>query len=632
MGEPVLVGQGKLCFANWREVADPPLRMVQTWSATLRAWEDLRFLGTWNAAANCFDGQNAWQTDPATNTVTPTSHAHVRCVATTCATEDAGGVCELRGMRSACIEDEPALAYALGAQSGIASAMQHIQSSSLEAMDSATNRIHFWRQLQNESLPASERAMLTSKSEVWYQHHQAAVVAWNLSSSVLQQHVVEQARSVLGRLPVLSGLLDEAFSPSWSDSHTITDLTQDVLEAIENRVADYSLTYSEIMTVLGYGRVTMQQLQLDESNPRLTTQTQLAQLQLEIAAQLVSMGLQTCSLAVAEQLHTASNGTEFLVLEAQVLDVAHIASNWQHKAGQLLALWQQVLDERFPGISGAESPNVALHCLGQKAAEARRLITAFGEGLQWAPSDGETGFAACRDFHTPRIDVAMDVQTSASDAADADLGLVGVRAKTENGDRQLCYLPSAGSVTEPLLHIDRLFAGSNAAVELHMPDTFEDWSASGRRLAEPAASNTHLCGDGAFCAGTVPRMVAAAPENHGRALDQSCNTGTIACGTDLWCNVATWQLEYVGHGYYSPDGDCSRSSCTSMESEAYGMDNGMDTGSAFYTASGGGTDQCPWGCGGGDYAQVIQPFGTYMCVQVGVGEWSPPGSKLIFQW
>ena len=72
MGEPILVGQETLCLANWREVADPPLRMVQTWSATLRAWEDLRFLGTWNAAANCFDGQNAWQTDPATNTVTPT--------------------------------------------------------------------------------------------------------------------------------------------------------------------------------------------------------------------------------------------------------------------------------------------------------------------------------------------------------------------------------------------------------------------------------------------------------------------------------------------------------------------------------------------------------------------------------
>lgn len=609
--------------------------MVQTWSATLRAWEDLRFLGTWNAAANCFDGQKAWQT--ATSTVTPMSHAHVRCVATTCVTKEFRGVCELRGMRSTCIQEEPALIYALGAQSGIAYAMQRIQSSSLEAMDSATNRINFWRQLQRDSLPDSERAMLTSKTEVWYLHHQAAVIAWNLSSSVLQQHVVEQARSVLGRLPILSGLLDEAFNPPWSDRHTITDLTQNVLEAIENRVADYSLTYSEIMTVMGYGRVTMQQLHLDESNLYLTTQSHLAQLQLEIAAQLVSMGLQMCSLAVAEQLHMASNGTEFVVLEVQVLAVADIAANWQQKAAQLLALWKQVLDERFPGISGAGAPNAALQCLGRKAAEARRLITAFEEGSQWTTSDGETGFAACRDFHAgaPRIDVAMDVQTSASDAADAELGLVGVRAKTENGDRQLCYLPSAGSVTEPALRIDRLFAGNNAAVELHMPDIFEDWSAGGRRLAQHAASIFHLCADGTFCAGPqVPQMyhLDAAPEAHGRALDQSCNSGTTACGPDLWCNVATWQLEDVGHGYYSSDEDCSRSSCTSMESEIYGMDVGMDTGSASYTASGGGTDQCPWGCGGGDYAQVMQPFGTYICVEVGVGEWSPPGSKFIFQW
>ena len=630
MGEPILVGQGQLCLANWREVADPPLRMIQTWSATLRAWEDLRFLGTWNAAANCFDGQKAWQT--ATSTVTPMSHAHVRCVATTCATKDFRGVCELRGMRSACIEEEPALIHALGAQSGIAYAMQRIQSSSLEAMDSATNRINFWRQLQRDSLPDSERAMLTSKTEVWYLHHQAAVIAWNLSSSVLQQHVVEQARSVLGRLPILSGLLDEAFNPPWSDRHTITDLTQNVLEAIENRVADYSLTYSEIMTVMGYGRVTMQQLHLDESNLHLTTQSHLAQLQLEIAAQLVSMGLQMCSLAVTEQLHMVSNGTE-----VQVLTVADIASNWQQKAAQLLALWKQVLDERFSGINGAEAPNAALQCLGRKAAEARRLITSFEEGSQWTTSDGETGFAACRDFHAgaPRIDVAVDVQTSASDAADAELGLVGVRAKTENGDRQLCYLPSAGSVTEPVLRIDRLFAGNDAAVELHMPDTFEDWSAGGRRLAQHAASIFHLCADGTFCAGPqVPQMyhLDAAPETHGRVLDQSCNSGTTACGPDLWCNVATWQLEDVGHGYYSPDEDCSRSSCTSMESEIYGMDFGVDTGSASYTASGGGTDQCPWGCGGGDYAQVMNPFGTYICVEVGVGEWSPPGSKLIFQW
>ena len=612
--------------------------MIHAWSATLRAWEDLRFLGTWNAAANCFDGQKAWQTDPATSTVTPISHEHVRCVATTCVTEGSSGVCELRGMRSACIEDEPRLLYALGAQSDIAYGMQRIQSSSHEAIESAANRVDFWRQLQNKNLADGERAMLTSKNEVWCLHQQAAAVACNLSSSVLQQHVVEQARSVLGRLPILSGLLDEAFNPPWSDRHTITGQTQTILEAVENHVADYSLAYTELMTVMSHGRVTMQQLQLYDSNPLLMKHSQLAQLQLEITAQLVSMGLQMCSLGVAEQLHMALNGTDFTVLEVQVLTVADIASNWQHKAAQLLALWNQVLDERFPDLGGAEAPDAALQCLGRKAAEARRLIRAFEDGSQWTTSNGETGFVACRDLHTgaPRIDVTMSIQTNASDAADADLGLVGVGAKTENGKRQLCYLPSGGSLIESVLRTDQLFAGNDISVELHMPDTFEDWSRGGRRLAQHA-SIVHLCRDGTLCAGTIPQMsnLDAVPIDHGRALDQSCNSGTTACGLDLWCNVTTWQLEDVGYGYYSPNEDCSRHSCTSIESEIYGIDTGLSTGSASYTASGGGVDQCPWGCGGGDYAQAIRMGGygtSYMCIEVGVGKWSPPGSKLIFQW
>ena len=85
-----------------------------------------------------------------------------------------------------------------------------------------------------------------------------------------------------------------------------------------------------------------------------------------------------------------------------------------------------------------------------------------------------------------------------------------------------------------------------------------------------------------------------APQNHGRRLGQSCNSGTTACGVDVWCDSTTWQLEDVGQGYYSPDEDCSRSSCTSMDSEVYAY-----IGSPSYTASGGGVDQCPWGCGGG---------------------------------
>lgn len=134
-----------------------------------------------------------------------------------------------------------------------------------------------------------------------------------------------------------------------------------------------------------------------------------------------------------------------------------------------------------------------------------------------------------------------------------------------------------------------------------------------------------------------------APQNHGRCLGQSCNSGTTSCGVDVWCDSTTWQLKDVGQGYYSPDGDCSRSSCTSMEREVY-----ADVGRPSYTASGGGVDQCPWGCGIGFYdggagwmswwtvpgdvaVGAVQAW-VIMCMAVGVGECSPPGSNSVSQW
>ena len=115
----------------------------------------------------------------------------------------------------------------------------------------------------------------------------------------------------------------------------------------------------------------------------------------------------------------------------------------------------------------------------------------------------------------------------------------------------------------------------------------------------------------------------------------SCNSGTTACGVDVWCDSTTSQLEDVGQGYYSPDEDCSRSSCTSMDSEVYAY-----IGSPSYTASGGGVNQCPWGCGGGFYdggagfmmwTSLGQAW-MIMCLEVGVGECSPPGSNAVSQW
>lgn len=80
-----------------------------------------------------------------------------------------------------------------------------------------------------------------------------------------------------------------------------------------------------------------------------------------------------------------------------------------------------------------------------------------------------------------------------------------------------------------------------------------------------------------------------------------------------------------------------------MEREVY-----ADVGRPSYTASGGGVDQCPWGCGIGFYdggagwmswwtvpgdvaVGAVQAW-VIMCEAVGVGECSPPGSNSVSQW
>ena len=77
-----------------------------------------------------------------------------------------------------------------------------------------------------------------------------------------------------------------------------------------------------------------------------------------------------------------------------------------------------------------------------------------------------------------------------------------------------------------------------------------------------------------------------------------------------------------------------------MDREVYAF-----TGSPSYTASGGGVDQCPWGCGAGFYdggwglmRTWTPPDGepeqvwTVVCMAVGEGECSPAGSNSVFQW
>ena len=76
-----------------------------------------------------------------------------------------------------------------------------------------------------------------------------------------------------------------------------------------------------------------------------------------------------------------------------------------------------------------------------------------------------------------------------------------------------------------------------------------------------------------------------------------------------------------------------------MDREVYAF-----TGSPSYTASGGGVDQCPWGCGAGFYdggwglmrrgrGQMGNPtVWTIVCMAAGEGDCSPAGSNSVFQW
>lgn len=631
------MGQETLCLANWQEVIDPPLRMLQTWSAPMRAWEDLRLLGVWNTAAACFDGVLAWQMDPAMNTTVSSGPGDpVSCITASCGLD--ADVCEGLGMRNACMEDEPTLLDALAAPSVVADAMSRIQSSVDETMQSAAQLLGCCHQLRGHGHAEHELAMLKAQTEVWVAHRRAALTAWDLSSNVLHEHAVQQARTVRQRLSGLTGLLSDAFDPPWTNGHGIVQQAQQRLAAIEGNVTNHSAAYSEILAAMNDGRVVLQQVQLAEWNPLLAQQLRAAQLQLEVSAQLVPVGLQLCALGAAEGLHVAVNDTDCAVLEVTVPEVSEIASAWQATAAQLLTAWKQQLLE-LSELEDVNSSQAVLRCLGQKAAEARRLIAAYETGSKRVTANGETGFYACRGLHAgaPRIDVAMNAQVLVSDADDAALGLAAVQAKTEDGDRQLRFSPTVATVTLPASDGQRAttrFAVTDRALQLSMPNTFEGWNHGGRRLAEHVESNPRAAIQ-QVADGAAVQEVRQVPRGRERLLQVSCDSGMAACGADVWCNDATWVMEAVGDGYYSPDGDCSRYACTSMDTEVFGMSYGLSTGDPSYVASGGGVDACPWACGGGHYAQAISmgAFGTsYLCIEVLEGEWSPAGDNSIFQW
>ena len=67
---------------------------------------------------------------------------------------------------------------------------------------------------------------------------------------------------------------------------------------------------------------------------------------------------------------------------------------------------------------------------------------------------------------------------------------------------------------------------------------------------------------------------------------RSCNTQPCPCGEDLY--RLSGNCVAVGNGFYSPDNDDSRYNCTIKPAQ-----------NSIWTGSGGGSDNCPWGCKSG---------------------------------
>ena len=96
----------------------------------------------------------------------------------------------------------------------------------------------------------------------------------------------------------------------------------------------------------------------------------------------------------------------------------------------------------------------------------------------------------------------MRVDATVTDAADEASGLIAVAASTEEGERQLRYLPEAATTAVPAADAQRTearFAATDLALKLHMPDSFVGSSHAGSALekaAQPWAPHPKTRGPG----------------------------------------------------------------------------------------------------------------------------------------
>ena len=633
LGDAVLV-EGSLCLAKVGEVEHAPLRSVQA-SARLHAWEDRRLLGIWEPQAGCFT-----RLASDTEATPPLSPLSPPCVPLVCGPLAASS-CALLGMQSSCIEPEGAWALAVREPLHLAAAARTARLSLTEAAQAVR------RLCESPLLGEEEPHRHGAAREVWRAQLADARGAWRASERDLASHLKAQLLSVRhGRLLQLGSLVSDLLG-EWLDGQVLVAALgawADGLLAFVNAsgIGDGGDEGDSAGTGVEAGveaavrpewGVLLHQLGLDtspEAPPSSAAQLELIQLTVETAAQLEAAQLWLHALNTTRQLHIQlGSGCTPAAQLARVTDYQLSAAN------SSLHEWRMALQPLSPKDGALEA---AERCLRHKASEVRQLASGFGIGAAPGLGAGHTGFAPCRALHgfAPLLALSLDQESLVVDS----FGLSHTQAASREGERWLRYHPLAGSIREASGGSQRTY------LELHMNSTFdellfEEWRdrsglATRRRALtwqdQPASGQPtpHPTEEHRY---TVPRR-AAAPmpvklaEARRRRLDD-CSADD--CSVDMWCDSSLTAVGPVGAGYYSPAGDCARYACTNMDEEYK-----PSGGGPAYTASGNGSDTCPWACGAG-FGGVAMPDSQCpettrsgfcrRCLAAWPGKWSPATSN-----
>ena len=596
VGHAFLV-DGNLCFANVERIQHPPVRMLVA-SARLHRWEDRSLVAIWDAGQGCFSSS------PATYHTT----SQPGCLSVSCG-EEAAPSCESLGMLSLCTEDSP-LMQALGEQIVLASAARRMR---LTVKDAAAAAQRLCDEMQEVAGSQTALLMQEGRRAVWTAQRDQVMETWNTTKRHLLRHAALQLLSLrTERIPSL-GELVEVLLPEWRDGAAlIARLTNwvDLLAAHANGTLSSGAV--EVATnLLTQSATLLEQLQTVSSpSPQ---DLALAQLHLELSAQVSAIATWLGAIYMTEQVHLTLGDS----CPRSAVRLGTITGQQEDATRALLDAW---ISSLHPLLEWQGAQALAASCLARKAEEVIDLARRFDEPpLGWELAPRHTGFVSCRDLHRPsaRLEVLFDDESSASDSN----GLMSTTARTTDGPRQLRYHPSAAHRV-----VDN---NGSAFLALHMTHTFVGWSDS-HRLLESKIDVVPLSReeDVVTMAPTEPARIEPVASKR-RLSDMPC--ASDACGLDAWCDPTLSSVGPVGVGYYSAAGDCARHACTNMDVELL---SSAAHGQPTYTASGNGSDACPWVCGQGGWAGVDLQCPTTTnsgicrrCFQTVNGFWSPPLSN-----